>query len=67
MYVLTILQADINPAGEAIAKEFGHNALFVKTDTADWDSQAEMFQKGENSSTMNSVTLRSFLFGKTDK
>lgn len=41
-----VVMADINPAGEAISKEFKDRALWIKTDTANWDSQSNMFDQG---------------------
>lgn len=41
-----VIMADINPAGEAIAQDLGHDAIFIKTDTSDWMSQTELFEKG---------------------
>lgn len=41
-----VVMADINPAGKELAKGFGESALFIKTDTSDWNSQVQMFQKG---------------------
>lgn len=41
-----VVMADINPAGEAISKDLGENVLWVETNTADWGSQANMFDKG---------------------
>jgi len=37
---------DIDKTGESVAKGFGDNVLWVETDIADWDSQANMFEKG---------------------
>lgn len=41
-----VVMADIDPAGEGVAKELGEDVLWVNTDIASWESQIEMFQKG---------------------
>jgi 15-hydroxyprostaglandin dehydrogenase (NAD) len=43
-----VVMSDINPAGEAIAKELGDDVLFIPSDTSSWESQAALFEKGES-------------------
>ena len=40
------VMASINPAGEAISKEFKDHALWIKTNTANWKLQSLMFDQG---------------------
>ena len=41
-----IAMTDINNAGEAIPREFGHDVLWVQSDISDSKSQLAMFRKG---------------------
>jgi 15-hydroxyprostaglandin dehydrogenase (NAD) len=41
-----VVMADINPSGASLATTLGDNVLFVHTDTSDWESQINLFQKG---------------------
>ncbi|KAE8448343.1 hypothetical protein EG329_009587 [Mollisiaceae sp. DMI_Dod_QoI] len=40
-----VVMVDVDPAGEALAKEFGSTVLWSKTDVGSWESQLEMFEK----------------------
>jgi len=40
-----VIMADVDPAGEALAKEMGSDVLWSKTDISSWESQVEMFEK----------------------
>ncbi len=42
-----VVMVDVDPAGEALAKEFGSTVLWSKTDVGSWESQLEMFEKGQ--------------------
>lgn len=42
----SVVIADINAAGETVAKSLGSEILFIKADTSIWEQQVEMFEKG---------------------
>jgi len=41
-----VVMTDIDEIGEAIAKNFRDNVLWVETNNADWNSQANMIEMG---------------------